>query len=202
MTLSPPTPGALKPGFADPVFDAQAAFRATLDGMAYPGRVRDIGVTADPPAPLNAASALVALTLFDFDTRVWLDPEAGSDEAREFLKFHCGCPIGGSAAEAQFALIAASDSMPGLEVFGIGEDRYPDRSATLVIQLSSLSGGPVTRWTGPGIDGGIDVSLDGLPDRFWSQWEDNSALYPQGVDIIFTCGSALIGLPRTIKVEA
>jgi alpha-D-ribose 1-methylphosphonate 5-triphosphate synthase subunit PhnH len=45
------------------------------------------------------------------------------------------------------------------------------------------------------------VSLQGLTADFWLQWQTNQALFPQGVDIIFTCGSSVLGLPRTTRVS-
>ena len=44
----------LKSGFADPVFDSQAAFRAVLNAMSYAGRVHELETDLDPPRPLNA----------------------------------------------------------------------------------------------------------------------------------------------------
>ena len=80
----------LEAGFADPVRDAQRCFRAVLDAMARPGRIAHVsGVT--PPSPLDVATAAVALTLVDHETKLWLDPAAGA--AREWLRFHCGAPL-------------------------------------------------------------------------------------------------------------
>ena len=40
------------------------------------------------------------------------------------------------------------------------------------------------------------------PDGFWTEWTANHALFPCGVDILFTSGDQLCGLPRSIAVEA
>lgn len=191
----------LKPGFTDAVFEAQAGFRALLDAFAYAGRIASLPVSLDPPAPLDPATAAIALTLFDFDTRVWLDAPAAAGPAPAWIRFHCGSPIVSDTRDAQFALVADAQRLPGLGTFDIGEDRYPDQSATLVIQVRALTGGPATRWTGPGINGAIEVAIAGLPEGFWAQWDDNHALYPQGVDVLFACGRQVVGLPRGVKVE-
>lgn len=201
MTLSSPTAEALKPGFADPVFDAQATFRAALDALAYPGRVRETGVALDAPAPLSPASAALLLALADFDTPVWLDAAADTEAVRSYIRFHCGAPVTARPEEARFAIIADAANFSGFAAFSIGEDRYPDRSATLLIEVPSLTGGPAATWAGPGIDGSIGTAIDGLPQAFRDGWADNHALYPLGVDVIFTSGTALTGLPRSIKVE-
>jgi alpha-D-ribose 1-methylphosphonate 5-triphosphate synthase subunit PhnH len=39
-----------------------------------------------------------------------------------------------------------------------------------------------------------------LPADFLSQWGDNHGSYPQGIDLFFTCGSLLAGLPRSTQV--
>ena len=192
----------LKPGFADPVFESQAAFRALLNAMSYAGRLQVIDTGLEAPAPLTAATAAIALTLFDFDNAVWLDGASAHAAVAEFLRFHCGSRLTTSPIEARFGIIADPLAMPTIDSFAIGEDRYPDRSATLIIGVPSLTEGPTTRWSGPGIDGNQAVRIAGLPEDFWAQWALNHVLYPLGVDVIFTSANAVVGLPRGIKVEA
>ncbi len=91
--------------------------------------------------------------------------------------------------------------MPRLHEFAQGDDKYPDRSTTVIVQVSSLTDGPRTIWSGPGVNGSIDVCIDGLPDWFWDDWRRNNESYPLGVDVLFACAGAVIGLPRSIKVE-
>ncbi|WP_246225949.1 phosphonate C-P lyase system protein PhnH [Chelativorans xinjiangense] len=200
-TLAAPDMEGLKPGFTEPVFEAQEAFRTVLNTLSYAGRVHTLETELDPPAPLDPAMAAMALTLFDFDTPVWLDAAIADGAAPDFLRFHCGAPLVAAEGEARFAVVANLSKMPPLDRFAIGEDRYPDRSATLLIQVPSLTGGPAMTWRGPGIDGAITVAIAGLPADFWAQWADNHALYPLGVDVIFAAGRALVGLPRGIQVE-
>jgi len=89
------------PGFADPVRDSQAVFRAVLDAMARPGRVHEVAAPADPPPPLGRAAAAVLLTLVDAETPLFLDPFA--EAARDWVLFHCGAPLA-PVERARFAL--------------------------------------------------------------------------------------------------
>jgi len=95
----------------------------------------------------------------------------------------------------------AHDIASSLEGFAIGTDPYPDRSATLVIEVPVLGAGTTRRWRGPGIDGQAAVAVGGLGTDFWQAWADNHALFPCGIDIVFAAGSQLLALPRSIAVE-
>jgi len=77
----------------------------------------------------------------------------------------------------------------------------PERSATLLVEVLSLDAGPAVEWRGPGIPELQTVRIAGLPDNFWAQWQANHASFPQGIDIIFTCADAAMGLPRTTRVR-
>ncbi|KRQ95434.1 phosphonate C-P lyase system protein PhnH [Bradyrhizobium valentinum] len=201
-TTSPASGSVLKRGFTDPVFEAQASFRAALLSTAYPGRIVNLNQTLVPPQPLCSATAALCLTLLDFETPTWLDRQAASPEAVGWLGFHCGLPIIEETRTAQFAVITDATNLPRLFEFDSGNIEYPDRSTTLIVQVPSLENGPVTSWTGPGIKTRAAVGVAGLPSWFWSDWDLNKELYPRGIDVVFTSGSALIGLPRTIEVEA
>ena len=129
-------------GFADPVFNGQAVFRAVMDAMARPGSIQPVAVLAQPPLPLSAAAAAVALTLCDHDTPVWLDPALQSAAAvASWLGFHTGAPLANTPADAHFALVADPASLIALENFAQGTQEYPDRSTTLILQVASLASG-------------------------------------------------------------
>ena len=80
--------------------------------------------------------------------------------------------------------------------FAIGQPDYPDRSATLIVEMGHLAAeGP--RLTGPGIKGAAHLSL---PET--AAFAANRALFPLGFDCLFTAGTQVAGLPRSTKVEA
>ena len=68
--------------------------------------------------------------------------------------------------------------------------------------MPGLTGGPTRQWRGPGIDGRGAVAVAGLADDFWQDWAANHGLFPCGVDIVFTAGTELCVLPRSIAVES
>ena len=189
----------LAPGFSDPGHDAQRLFRAVLDAFAHPGRIMSLPDPPAGPGTISPATAAYLLTLVDRDTPLWLAPEFERPAVRDFVRFHTGAPIVARRDEAVFAVLAHDTA--SLDGFAIGTDLYPDRSATLVIEVPVLGAGAARRWRGPGIDGQAAVAVGGLGADFWQAWADNHALFPCGVDIVFAAGSQLLALPRSIAVE-
>jgi alpha-D-ribose 1-methylphosphonate 5-triphosphate synthase subunit PhnH len=184
----------LSPGFADPVADAQACFRAVLDAMAHPGRVRHVPAM-EAPAPLCRAAASVLLALVDHETPLWLDADAAA--VRDWITFHTGAPPVGTAACA-FGLAL---SMPDLAAFSAGTDEMPETSATLIVQVRSFSGGARYELAGPGLREPAPFTVDGLAADFAARWADNHALFPRGVDLLLCAGDQVAALPRTISVR-
>jgi len=189
----------LAPGFSDPGHDAQRLFRAVLDVFAHPGRIMSLPDPPAGPGTISPATAAYLLTLVDRDTPLWLAPEFELPAVRDFVRFHTGAPIVARRDEAVFAVLAHDTA--SLDGFAIGTDPYPDRSATLVIEVPVLGAGAARRWRGPGIDGQAAVAVGGLGADFWQAWADNHALFPCGVDVVFAAGSQLLALPRSIAVE-
>ncbi len=199
MSFASPNAGPMNPGFADPIFDSQRMFRRLLEAMSYPGRIVDAGLHASAPAPLASAAAAVCLSLADYETPVWLD--AAAQPVRDWLRFHCGCPNVAAPGQARFGIVTDAAAIPTLAAFDPGTDEYPDRSATLIIEVDALTPGGGLRLTGPGIRAETRLTVEGLPLRIWGEWRENRALFPGGVDLILTCGDRLAALPRTVKVE-
>ena len=143
------------------------------------------------------AQLLLALT--DDDTPVWWQQQ--DNVAAQWLRFHTGASITESPSGAAFAVSLDASGLPALEMFAAGTAAAPERSTTLLLEVPSLDAGPAVEWRGPGIQDVQSVRIAGLPDGFWLQWQANHAAFPQGVDIVFTCANAVLGLPRTTRVR-
>ena len=189
---------ALAAGLVDGVHESQQAFREVLNALARPGQVHRIG-SALPGVALGGAMARLLLSLCDDETPVWWQlPDAG---LQHWLRFHTGATVPAQAGAACFAVFTDVGQGLSLADFCCGTAESPEFSATLLIELPGLAGGPALAWRGPGIQQVQTVALPGLPDDFWAQWQANHAAFPQGVDIIFTCGEQALGLPRTTRVR-
>src|SRR5437879_3921131 len=150
----------LPAGFVDKVLSAQSTFRSVMDAMARPGGVQRIAATAaiaataGTPAAMMRGSAAIALTLFDHDTPIWLDPAMSTtSDVSKWLRFHTSAPVIADSSIASFALIGSPENLPPLDCFAFGSDEYPDRSTTLILQVGSLTEGAAFELRGPGIDG-------------------------------------------------
>lgn len=187
--------------FADPVRDAQAAFRAVMNAMARPGSVQPIASLAGAPAPLSPTAAAIAVALADYETPLWLDPAlAAAPDVGAWLTFHTGARIIAEPASAAFALIADAAALPDLETFAQGTDIYPDRSTTLILQVASLTGGPALKLAGPGIAGHGHLAVAGLPADIAPRLAANHAHFPRGVDLVLAGSEGVAALPRTTRV--
>ncbi|HLY90717.1 MAG TPA: phosphonate C-P lyase system protein PhnH [Acetobacteraceae bacterium] len=184
------------PGFADPVGDAQATFRAALDAMARPGTLHQAVANLTPPAPLDRATAAVLLALVDNETPLWIDQAA--TDAGDWLAFHCGATIIERQADAEFALALA---LPDLTAFSSGTDEAPESSVTMIVQLAALGHGARYRLTGPGLREPAMLAASGLPANFPAIWQQNRALFPRGVDIVLCADTTLTALPRSVTIE-
>lgn len=198
--MSAPDLARVGPGFADPVFESQAAFRGCLAALAAPGTVVSLGTGLEPVPGVRAAAGALLLSLLDQDTRLWLSPGVATSHTATSLKFHTGCSLAATPGEAEFALVAGEAELPALEAFSAGSDEYPERSATIVLEVPAIldSG---WRLSGPGVRGAALLSVPALGGGFLQQWERNRARFPRGVDLFLSCGDRLCGLPRTTRIE-
>jgi alpha-D-ribose 1-methylphosphonate 5-triphosphate synthase subunit PhnH len=191
----------LTAGFADPVFAAQATFRAVLDAMARPGNIQRIDPALTPPPTLSRGAAAIALTLADHDTPVWLGPDfAAHPGIAEWLRFHCGCEIVAEPAQAAFAFTGGGSSGPDFAAFNLGTSDYPDRSTTLILQVDRLQSGAGLVLTGPGIRERSRLQANPLPSDFVARLAANRALFPRGIDLLLATDDAVAALPRSIQV--
>jgi alpha-D-ribose 1-methylphosphonate 5-triphosphate synthase subunit PhnH len=197
----------LAAGFRDPVHDAQACFRAIMNAMARPGTRQTIATDGlKPPAPLSPVAAAIALTLFDYDTPVWLDKQLAASEAvKAFLRFHTGCPIVSEPVGAAFALVSNPANLIPLASFNQGSAEYPDRSTTVIltgqeIRDHDFKGSQAVTLSGPGIQTTVSFATSPLPPVFWEQVASNNRQFPRGIDLIFAGDGTLAALPRSTRI--
>ena len=197
------TVAELPAGFADKVLSAQSTFRSVMDAMARPGSVQSIVAAAGTPAAMMRGTAAIALTLFDHDTPVWLDPAmSGTPDLKKWLKFHTGAPVIADSSVCSFALIGDPKALPALDRFSFGSNEYPDRSTTLILQVESLAQGTALELRGPGIDGTAALQAAIQPADLFERLAINATLFPRGIDVVLVADDAVVAIPRTTRLAA
>ena len=166
--------------------------------MAHPGLVVEIPEALPAAPPLEPVSTAIALTLCDADTPVWLDESRAG--AAGYLAFHCGAPPAASPADALFAFAGDPETLPALDSFALGAAEFPERSATLVIEVEALAQGTSVMLRGPGIRDERELAVKGLPARFWRSRAADNEPFPRGIDLIFAAGFALAAVPRSTRI--
>ena len=193
----------LPAGFADKVLSAQTTFRSVMDAMARPGSVHCIASASGTPPGMMRGTAAIALTLFDHDTPLWLDPRMSeTSEVQKWLKFHTSAPVVSDPSIASFGLIGNASELPALDQFSLGSNEYPDRSTTLILQVESLREGLAFELRGPGIDGTAMLQATIEPLDLFARLAINAALFPRGIDVVLVADDAIVAIPRTTRLVA
>lgn len=188
-------------GFTDPPIEAAEAFRAILKAMSRPGVGVPLAARVSPPEPLRAETAAVLLTLADAETPLWIAPELASGEVLSWLRFHTGAPVVAEPAMAMFAVVGPRTGEAALTALSIGTAEYPERSATVVLQLERSLAGPSLRLSGPGIETEARLDAAALPASVLSILARNRALYPLGLDLVVAGSAEVTCIPRSSLVE-
>jgi alpha-D-ribose 1-methylphosphonate 5-triphosphate synthase subunit PhnH len=197
------TVAELPAGFVDKVRSAQSTFRSVMDAMARPGSVQRISALSGTPSGMMCGTAAIALTLFDHDTPLWLDPSMSeTPDAAKWLKFHTSAPVVADASICSFALIGDAETLPALDRFAFGSNEYPDRSTTLILQVQSLTEGRALELRGPGIDGVAVLRATIQPSDLFERLAINATLFPRGIDVVLVHDDCIVAIPRTTRLVA
>src|SRR5260370_11380913 len=195
------TVAELPTGFADRVLSAQSTCRPVREAMARPGSVQRIVAVTGAPAAMMHGTAAIALTLFDHDTPIWLDPlMSETSDVKKWLKFHTGAPVIGDSSICHFALLGDPGALPALDRFAFGSNEYPGRSTTLILPVESLAQGEKFELRGPGIDGPAVVQAAIQPTDLFERLEINQTLFPRGIDVVLVAGDTVVAIPRTTRL--
>jgi alpha-D-ribose 1-methylphosphonate 5-triphosphate synthase subunit PhnH len=186
--------------FTEAAFASQAAFRALMDAFARPGEIRRVsGVPVPAPAPLTPTTAALLQTLADYETPVWLDASLAQPAVIEWIRFHTGAPVTDNSLNAAFALIGDARALPDFAQFSPGSDEYPDRSATLIVQIERFAGRTL-QLQGPGIKTTRSLAAGPLPEDFVVRLAGNRELHPRGLDLVLVAGDQVAALPRSLRL--
>ena len=199
-------------GFTSPVLESQRTFRAVLEALGHPGRIVTLQGNAQTPPGACLSAASILLTLLDSDCSLWVDPVICSPAVKAWLTFHTGCTIIPEPGGAQFAWISDLSELPAFSTFCSGSDRYPDSSATLLINVPAITDRAIAgeesvglRLQGPGIPSSRTVYLPGIDfahiARFVALRAANHEIFPCGLDVYLTTPRTIVGLPRTTRVD-
>lgn len=186
-------------GFTNAAIDSAHAFRAIMQAMSRPGVPVALEPALHAPYPFGRTAAAVALTLCDFQTPLWLSPALHTGPVMQYLRFHTGAPVTEHLAQAQFAFVDVEDGSPPFDLIATGSHDYPDRSATLVLQVPAFRRGDAVL-AGPGIKGSVAFGAEGLGQEFWAAMAENHARFPIGADVIFVGPRSIAAVPRSTAV--
>lgn len=192
--------GNVGAAFARPVHGSQAVFRAALEALSRPGTAVVAGEAAQWPRGIGPAAGAVLLALLDHETRLWIAPSDNAHAIASYLRFHTGCALAASPAQADFAFVDHPERLPDLAAFAAGTEHYPDRSTTIVVEVAAIEG---RGWTlaGPGIEQHAHMAAAVPGGRFVEQWREQRRRFPRGVDLLLACEDSLAALPRTTSIE-
>ena len=192
---------SLAEGYETHSIEASHDFRVLMNAMSRPGTLQKVTAGTDSVNGLNAGSIVAALTLCDHETTVFVEESDAGAEIREFLSFRCGCLLTEELEQADFAFFGTVPGTDVLERLKIGNSQYPDRSATLIAQVDTMSEGDGLLLEGPGIFNLHALSIPAISSELVEWWTTNNDRFPLGIDMILTTNDAIVGLPRTVKIK-
>lgn len=186
-------------GLSDPVFSSQTIFRHILSAMSAPGTIETLPQNiCGFPAGISPAASATLLTLCDYETPLYSGIDYSS--FTDWLRFYTGAPITQNPRDAKFAIFRGDDGMIKLNTFNLGDPRYPDVSATLIIECEGLEGGTNVKLTGPGIETARQIAPAGFSQKLWTEVAELHDHFPLGLDVIMTAGQSLMALPRSTRI--
>jgi len=181
----------------DPTIRGHESFRNLLQAFARPGAVRHLHPDCRDG---DEAVGIVAECLLDAECSI------GSacvelDGTAVLLARRTGCRRV-DAALADFVL-AGSGVGAALATLRTGDPDYPDRGATEVYRVESVSDdGGDWLWSGPGVATSRSPRIDGLDAGELAALREINSAYPQGVDALFVArDGAILAMPRSTRLE-
>jgi alpha-D-ribose 1-methylphosphonate 5-triphosphate synthase subunit PhnH len=182
----------------------QQAFRTIMQAMGFPGTIHRF-VNHHPLKTGATNLQLVAETLLDQDVTFCIIGDHGRSEFEDILHKQTNSQVT-ELSIADFILVTAGTSRGKLLSAKTGIPEYPDRSATVLFSVTSLSEGSASdffvRLTGPGISGEKYIRIQGLDHEELYHLKKLNCGYPLGVDSIFIDQQdCIMCIPRSAMIQ-
>ena len=162
----------------------QAAFRAMLQALSYPGRVVELPATHGP-AWLQALACLIDASTELADMNQELSPS---------LWLQLGAKP--TEAERSRFVLADANQPPAFEPC-LGTLESPEGGATVLLRCAAVGEGPALSLSGPGIRQIITARATGVHPQWWASRARWCASFPTGADFLLADEHRLLALPRT-----
>lgn len=187
----------------DEITDTQSYYRLLLDSMAQPGKINVLPCKElMPPAGLQKASALIALTLLNADVTfsyVGVNPgEVSNYILRNTSSSHK------SPGKADFVFMNGLQS--GDVTGASSETMYPEEGATVVVDVRSIRSSAHQGYVqlmlcGLGVEVQRTVYVAGLNKRLLESLSARNQRFPLGIDMILADGdSNICCIPRNKRL--
>jgi alpha-D-ribose 1-methylphosphonate 5-triphosphate synthase subunit PhnH len=162
----------------------QQTFRALLDAMARPGSIGRVPLHDHGGA--FAAAIKMLETLLDHEVTFAVAPER-ADLVDIILRQTGSHSV--ALESAGYVLCDGPSLAAALTRANPGDLEYPDRSATIISLVDSVSelagAGTCLRLSGPGIKETRDVWFDGFTAEALTALQNANAFPPLGIDLVF-----------------
>lgn len=178
----------------------QQAFRKVLEALSFPGEINLLDECPNDMAPLISQTALVCMTLLDSEVSFYVNNDNISKTIHAYTGSHS---IG--VSNADFIIIplptSTDEILVKLNQAKIGDLVSPHKSATVILEVESLTTGFNYELNGPGIKGTVQLNCSVSPEVIKKRKAIN-AEYPLGIDIILIDPQGnVVGLPRTTQIR-
>lgn len=180
------------------VHQTQQHYRTLVDIFSYPGKITKNVERSSNYSTFCDGVLMTAMALLD--NEVTFHTTLKSD-GREFSTL-TGARTVEEISKSDYLIIKEKDLTPSIfEEASIGTLPSPEKSATLIIEVTSFHEGHYYKLTGPGIKEQSMIQVS-LAEQWISYRNEKCKEYPLGIDLILIDSqSNMMAIPRTTKIE-
>lgn len=190
----------------DLVHDVANVYRQLIKATGYPGDIVSIDAYSKNnlmEVPFSNHTLLFAYLLLDSEVTFHIVGDQTSHAVNKIMRLTYAKEATIESADYIFILLSASDEdiTQCLESAKVGTLIDPHTSATLIIEVNSVTHGNAYTLHGPGINREKNLQINFL-DTWHTIRAKKNEEYPLGIDLYFIdLKGDLLALPRTTQVE-